>query len=46
MLEAEGRLYEIDPEAVADDDLRKGLGLPESKADMFEMFELGRDFEI
>ena len=46
MLEAEGRLYEIDPDAIADDDLRKGLGLPESKADLFEMFELGRDFEI
>ena len=46
MLEAEGRLYEIDPDAIADDDLRKGLGLPESKADLFEMFDLGRDFEI
>lgn len=28
LLDAEGRLYEIDPEAFADDDLRRGLGLP------------------
>lgn len=46
MLDAEGQLYEIDPDAIADDDLREGLGLPKSKVELFEMFGLGQDFEV
>jgi len=28
LLDAEGRLYDVDPEAFPDDDLRRALGLP------------------
>lgn len=45
MLDAMNRLYEIDEDAEIDEDIRHELGLADSSAEVFKLFELGPDFQ-